>query len=84
MWRLFKCYSECHYAKCRYAECCLAECRNAECRSVASFSCNRDLYLLDGVTNPKYKLLCFNCTFYKEMKALALTGMGAAMFDSIR
>jgi hypothetical protein len=32
---------------------------------------------LDGVTNPKYKLLCFLSTifFYKEKKALFLIGM---------
>jgi hypothetical protein len=32
MWRLFKCYAECHYAECRYSEC-----RYAESRSTSHF-----------------------------------------------
>jgi hypothetical protein len=57
----------------RYAECNYAECRFAECLGALH-------HPPDGITNPKYKLLCFLTTkfFCKEKKVLVLTGIGAA------
>ncbi len=54
-----------HYAQCRYAECHDAECRGAK---IDPFLMGLD-HPLDGITNPKYKLLHFLTTnFFAKRK----------------